>query len=345
MPTGSSTHPSPAASSNHGRAGDQARSQQAGAPFNDSSFELDVQPKDTSNGLSDTNKHTKGTEFYGTGGSFYFLSLLRGKANARTSQDSMSPAHASPGGRDDEGPSVVNLLHSYDYCAASDSEARGATRRLLPANQVQGGNSRQAVGLGERQSSVEIGLQKECVRLYFQSLHCIHPFLDQATFIQRCHKEVWDTNQTHSSNRRHGFLALFYVVLALGAVTAGDASSLIWSQYVDFLDHSDPGGGDRTIAYVPIRIARLYSDKAQAYLGNVFEISSIEIAEALFLMVSVFTGPIALAIFRVLTSLAFQVCILSKRIQASQLLYVQWNGCSRCSGDWYSQFFRCRRTE
>lgn len=133
---------------------------------------------------------------------------------------------------------------------------------------------------------IEVGLQKECVRLYFQSLHCIHPFLDQSSFLQKCHVEVWDARLGDNRRRRHGFLALFYVVLALGAITAGDASSLVWSQYVDFMNQVDPRGTTQPSSYVPIRIARMYFDRAQSYLGNVFEVSSIEIAEALFLMVS-----------------------------------------------------------
>ncbi|KAH7026169.1 uncharacterized protein B0I36DRAFT_365771 [Microdochium trichocladiopsis] len=249
------------------------------------SLEDDIQPKDTSNGLSDTNRHTKGTEYYGPAGTFYFLSLLRGKASARSRQDSIGPGQDDASPRGDDGASVVNLLHSYDYCAASDAEARSGPPRLLPATASArsnaGGSSSAAV---TKSSTVEVGLQKECVRLYFQSLHCIHPFLDQSTFLQRCHEEVWDIQQGETRRRRHGFLALFYVVLALGAMPAGDASSLGWTQNVEFLNQVDARGAHQASSYVPIRIARLYFDKAQSCLGNVFEISSIEIAEALFLM-------------------------------------------------------------
>ncbi|KAJ1326641.1 transcriptional regulatory protein GAL4 [Microdochium nivale] len=176
-------------------------------------------------------------------------------------------------------------LGSYDYCASSDTEVHAGPRRLLPAttasDSATGASSSAAAVKG---SMVEIGLQKECVRLYFQSIHCIHPFLDQPSFIQRCHQEVWDIQVSTTPRRGHGFLALFYIVLALGAITAGDASSLVWSENVEFLNRADPRGANKTSSYVPIRIARMYSDKAQSYLGNVFEISSMDLTKALFLM-------------------------------------------------------------
>ncbi|KXJ91055.1 hypothetical protein Micbo1qcDRAFT_195860 [Microdochium bolleyi] len=241
-------------------------------------------PEDTSNGLSDTNRHTKGTEFYGPAGTFYFLSLLRGKANARSGQDSANIGQAAVSPREDGGPSVVNLLHSYDYCAASDAEIHTGPPRLLPATSASRAGAGPLSSPAANGSNVEIGLQKECVRLYFQSIHCIHPFLDQASFIQRCHREVWEVQASGALRGRHGFLALFYMVLALGAITAGDASSLVWSENVEFLNRADPRGAGKASSYVPIRIARLYFDKAQSYLGNVFEISSMDLTEALFLM-------------------------------------------------------------
>lgn len=244
-------------------------------------------PEEPSSGLSDTNRYTRGTEYYGPAGTFYFLSLLRGKASARSGRDSYGMGQVSDSPHEDDKPSVVNLLHSYDYCASSDTEVHAGPRRLLPAttasDSATGASSSAAAVKG---SMVEIGLQKECVRLYFQSIHCIHPFLDQPSFIQRCHQEVWDIQVSTTPRRGHGFLALFYIVLALGAITAGDASSLVWSENVEFLNRADPRGANKTSSYVPIRIARMYSDKAQSYLGNVFEISSMDLTKALFLMVS-----------------------------------------------------------
>lgn len=299
----------------------------------------DILPKDTSNGLSDTNRHTKGTEYYGPAGTFYFLSLLRGKANARSRRGSQSGLQDITNPREEDNPSVVNLLHSFDYCAASDAEARPGPPRLLPASTAARSEAGgQASEPGTRGSMIEVGLQKECVRLYFQSLHCIHPFLDQSNFLQKCHVEVWDVRPGDNQRKRHGFLALFYVVLALGAITAGDASSLVWSQYVDFMNQVDPRGTTQASSYVPIRIARMYFDRAQSYLGNVFEVSSIEIAEALFLMVRI-SDHIHFWLELVLTITRFPliVRVLSKCFQAAQLVHVQRHGSSRSSSHRHPQ--------
>lgn len=137
---------------------------------------------------------------------------------------------------------------------------------------------------------MDLEIERECVRLYFQNQHCIHPVLDQSAFVARCDREAWGGNsvleqapspQIRSHTR---FLALFNIVLALGAVNAGETSILTWNRTHQFLDQAERLEYDGS-PYLPIRVARLFFERAKHHLEDVFESTSLETAQTLFLMV------------------------------------------------------------
>ncbi|KAJ3458976.1 hypothetical protein MRS44_015049 [Fusarium solani] len=193
--------------------------------------------------------------------------------------------------------SVVNLLHSSDYTLpdTQDASLDGPDTRSPPQPAFEPSSAaRSTTHNDEPLSGIEIEIQRECVRLYFDNLHCVHPILDHASFLARSEKEVWQNqgqdNSTPTPNqgqrRKQRFLALLNIVLAIGAITAGGTSSLTWDRTTKFLEEacSNHTFGNSTPLYAPIRVARLYFERARTLLGDVFESSSIETTQTLFLM-------------------------------------------------------------
>ncbi|KAI5922122.1 fungal-specific transcription factor domain-containing protein [Camillea tinctor] len=245
-------------------------------------------------GLGEFNKHTKGAEFYGPTGTFYFLSRLRSRANARQRQDQqryMAPKHTHD-------TCVVDLMHSSDYSIYSDtirSERHPSTSPARTREQSQPAHSQQAhpykiaMGLEE----IEIEVEKECARLYFQNLHCIHPILEQSSFMIRCENKVWKnkvTRQSTSSVHRRTkdrFSALFNAVLAVGAITAGETSMLMWDRTILFLNEVEQQEGicsKSPLPYPPIRAARLFFERSKSCLEDIYESSSLETVQTLSLL-------------------------------------------------------------
>ena len=248
----------------------------------DGSQEAADQPQQEADGLGEVNRHTEGAEFYGPTGTFYFLSRLQSQANAQNLRHESRDTREQSSGRGLNGTSVVNLLHSSDYPVSKFSTGTDTSQRTgWSAGQV------------DSHAATEAEIARECVQLYFQNLHCIHPILDRDVFLVRCEREVWNDPshnngdtvvKTQAQNR---FRALFSAVLAIGAITAGETSMLTWTSTVRFLDQHEgcDNSGTSTTTYPPIRVARLFFGKCKQYLGDIFESSSFETAQTLFLMV------------------------------------------------------------
>ncbi|OLN87750.1 putative transcriptional regulatory protein C417.09c-like protein 1 [Colletotrichum chlorophyti] len=239
-------------------------------------------------GLGRVNEHTEGAEFYGPTGTFYFLARLRSRANTQK-----QPLVGAP----KKQTSVVNLLHSSDYSTPPDSRCLGqayqgstpqstGTRR---ESLQQGSNPYHGLSAADVAFATE--LERECVRLYFQNLHNIHPILEQISFIKRCEDDIWGKQQrpeaTPSSQnwmrRESRFLSLFNIVAAIGAITAGETSLLMEDHTREFLDRTEQSGENET-TYPPIRLARRFFERSRFHLEDICESSSLETAQTLFLM-------------------------------------------------------------
>ncbi|RSL72468.1 hypothetical protein CEP53_001114 [Fusarium sp. AF-6] len=242
----------------------------------------------TAGGLGNVNQHTGGSEFYGPSGTFYFLSRVRSHAQSRPQPQTASVNVGT------DSSSVVNLLHSSDYTLPDthDASLHGSDTHSPAIQPASSAGS--TVRNKESLHNIETEIQRECVRLYFNNLHCIHPILDHANFLIRCETEVWQNstqdNSTPTQNlvqrRKQRFLALFNIVLAIGAITAGDTSSLTWDRTAKYLEEACNGHvfDISPPPYAPIRVARLFFERARVLLGDIFESSSIETAQTLFLM-------------------------------------------------------------
>ncbi|CAK7214055.1 hypothetical protein SEUCBS140593_002049 [Sporothrix eucalyptigena] len=228
-------------------------------------------PYEGAEGLGDINQHTHGVEFYGRTGTFYFLSQLQSHAKGcwpewTPSRPRNPPARLGQPRQDvqtgQNGPSslpgplattAVNLLHCSDY----PSSAPNPCSVTMPT------------------SVVRTELERECARLYFMNLHCVHPVIDQTSFLERCEREVWAYVAATPASR---FLALFNIVLAVGAITAEDTTLAMWKGMTDFLDQAFQqdglAGGKRTD--MSIKAAHVFFEKAKFHLGDAFESSSFE---------------------------------------------------------------------
>jgi hypothetical protein len=159
---------------------------EAAAPSADnpgSSAERSASP--TAGGLGTVNQHTGGSEFYGPSGTFYFLSRLRSHAQARPQPQQFQAAAVGAG---TDSSSVVNLLHSSDYTLpdTQDASLDGPDTRSPPQPAFEPSSAaRSTTHNDEPLSGIEIEIQRECVRLYFDNLHCVHPILDHASFLAR----------------------------------------------------------------------------------------------------------------------------------------------------------------
>jgi len=226
-------------------------------------------------------------------------------------------AHSDSRHLHDDELSIVNLMYSADYPASgppgtssSDGSGRGPqdqspeTDRTLKmpllrgestpdATDTSANNSTGAVAarLPSRHGSIGPGppeIEKIFVDTYFTNKHYIHPLLGESVFRARCAKEIWGGDVETRSKRPKGrhrsrFLALCYAVVALGAINAGidDTSPLM--SYYRHVRRDRPAEGVRFRS--TLEWANLYFDLAKQALGDVFEISSLETCQALFLMV------------------------------------------------------------
>jgi len=196
--------------------------------------------------------------------------------------------------------SIVNFLHTSDYHATQNllqnNQAGGHASQSItlqasspsrdqpisprinllqdPRSHLPSPSSSHEASIGSTTSrlSFSTSIERECLRLYFQNLHLIHPILEESTFLERCENEIF-SQRSESSN---DFLALFNSVLAVGAVTAGQDSSLM---------QSTPAiASMETPSFVPLKFAKLFFERSKKYLGDIFEACSLERAQTLFLL-------------------------------------------------------------
>jgi hypothetical protein len=99
---------------------------------------------------------------------------------------------------------------------------------------------------------------------YFKSLHYVHPILDQSIFLERCH-DIW---RGQSARLPRSFKALYYSVLALGALTR------TWTE-----THINGMGR--------LEWTRLLFDKAELALGRPGSLNDLEAVQAPFILAQV----------------------------------------------------------
>ncbi|OKO97572.1 hypothetical protein PENSUB_10366 [Penicillium subrubescens] len=273
-------------------------------------------------GLSGVNLHTKGTEFYGNSSNLAFLGNLytRAKNQAETraaelqATESDTPASTSrqqplsPAAGPRTGPlsgkaqlSIVNLLYNADYTGHpsphSITGVESGTNRSpsFVVGQGHAGalNNSQDINLpaifSKISSTAQLEIEKIFIGSYFTNKHYIHPILSKGSFMRRCEREAWPISKRPTLFRGTvKFASLYFAVVALGAINASPNETALLDHFCH--QSEDP---DKTLPpetrFSALDFAKFYFDIAKQALGDLFESSCLETAQALFLMVNVGT--------------------------------------------------------
>ncbi|KAI0123721.1 hypothetical protein BJ170DRAFT_640171 [Xylariales sp. AK1849] len=144
----------------------------------------------------------------------------------------------------------------------------------------------------------EIEIERYFVKLYFENLHLVSPVLDKSSFLAECDTKRWQSSSTSSEDQTRRsltprsrnyahrdnddrFEAVYYAVAALGAIVApGDCL-----QSAGIRPQSET---DDVASLSPLTWAKRSFKKAQANLGDVIQVCSLQSTQALFLL-SVFS--------------------------------------------------------
>jgi Fungal specific transcription factor domain len=266
-------------------------------PTTSLSTEAQVESQD---GFGEVNHHTQGTEYYGPTGIYSFLLRLRSRALSKTFIDGRYERHQrSQLGRPRSmrDLSIVNFLHTPDYHAPGSLSNINAghsnpsypiTSRVPIPSQEQSLSSlshepcnyltsqpssyETNFNSASSQSLAQTVIERECLRLFFQNLHSIHPIIEESAFLGRCEREIFG-QQLRPTN---DFLALFNAVLAVGAITAGQDTLL--------MKNAAMVASIATPSFLPLKFAKYFFERSKAYLGDLFEVCSLERVQTLFLL-------------------------------------------------------------
>lgn len=166
------------------------------------------------------------------------------------------------------------------------SQPSPEVNRCLPSGHMLGPDKsrpagRAAIQLAERR------LEREFVRSFLHNLHYLHPMLDSVVFTARCQELVWGSEppDEKSKNRRH-FFALYNIVVAVGALVAGSDTVDELSQGLTIYEQNWHSAQIASREVLFQTLSRQYFRKSRALLGDVFEVCSLDSAQALLLMVS-----------------------------------------------------------
>lgn len=189
-------------------------------------------------------------------------------------------SHARDGRHIDSDNSDILLPHLRDDQSQRPSNHPSSTIREVYENRPTGHTS------GVPLHVAEVRLEREYVRSFLHNMHYIHPMLDAATFTSLCEKEVWAVHtQAQKTKDKQHFFALYNIVVAVGALVAGssvsqdlDGELKIWGEYWQKGQSLPQLMSSQTLS-------KTYFRKSRALLGDVFEVCSLESAQALLLMV------------------------------------------------------------
>jgi hypothetical protein len=246
--------------------------------------------------FGEANRHTQGTEPYPSGIYSLLLKLRSrtGKQNPRAEETRIETPKGDGNSRDlsigsllrptqTDSPipysTTIEQERKVSHHIPSPSPTFNVSKRWSPSTTSTPGP---AAGSSTLLSNSDI--EKECVRLYFSNLHLVHPILDQAKFTARCETEIWDL-ESQSKATSSTFLALFNAVVAIGAINAGDDATFMRDIATVRQTERFAGPDQRAPTYPPLKLAKLFFERAKINLGDVFETCSLESTQTFVLMV------------------------------------------------------------
>ncbi|KAI9927803.1 hypothetical protein MW887_002655 [Aspergillus wentii] len=111
----------------------------------------------------------------------------------------------------------------------------------------------------------------------------MHPMLCKSTFMRRCEHEAFIISKRPVFSRgSSNFAGLYFAVVALGAINASPNETSLLDHYCTY--SPDPRKSGTGARYSALELASYYFGIAKQALGDLFESSSLESAQALLLM-------------------------------------------------------------
>jgi hypothetical protein len=108
--------------------------------------------------------------------------------------------------------------------------------------------------------------------------------LDPIALAARCEDEIWNVDAPLETNKGlRNFLALYYIVVAIGALGATAGISQHFERDIKMCMKECPNS---SLPVSSQSLSTKYFRKSRALLGDVFEVCSLESAQTLHLMVS-----------------------------------------------------------
>lgn len=230
--------------------------------------------------------------------------------NTGSDMGQLQGVNVEPQHLNDTALSIVDLMYSTDYnspseerrsttatTAAAAKPVSSPTRPFLYQERCTPGvvddlnvtssspNASTAVAVPEPTDDISRGVERIFIDAYFSGKHYIHPILTESAFLARCKTIVWNNPlRSPSRGRQSQFLALYYAVVATAAINSGASEDSALEKY-----YSEAGLNNRTKSPKKRSIldwSSIYFGLAKKSLGDYLEKSSLEICQALFLMVS-----------------------------------------------------------
>ena len=221
---------------------------------------------DTAAGCGSVNQYTNGTEFYGNTGIFPFLARLKRYAQLQTKRPDQQ-----------QGTSIVSYLHNSDYAvpaATPPSTQSSHVARTAPTTGLP------LVTPSPFEPSRTV--PSICITLFFNNLHLVHPIFERHKFLERCKNEVWAGSDEEYDARPCGFRAVYYAVLALGAIVGSE------DDFAFELRETSLEAAPDNVRFVsgqsPLSLAKHFFELSKANLGDIFDVSSSDTTQALFLL-------------------------------------------------------------
>lgn len=127
-------------------------------------------------------------------------------------------------------------------------------------------------------------IEKIFIGSYFTNKHYIHPMLSKGAFMRRCEREAWPIARRAALFRSTTkFAGLYFAVVALGAINASPNETALLDHF--YQQSTDPERTEPAPHFSALDFAKFYFGIAKVALGDLFESSSLETAQALLLLV------------------------------------------------------------
>lgn len=144
----------------------------------------------------------------------------------------------------------------------------------------------------QKSESMLLDIENYFIEVYFHNLHLVHPILERESFFSRCDTDirrpassVFPRPSLHQPRHCNEFAPVYFAVLALGAIVARE-DSLRWR----FPEKISSTLASQLLLPCGLEAsaqtwAKLFFEKVKASLPDVFQVCSLNITQALFLLV------------------------------------------------------------